>query len=108
MQRSPLIALFAFVSLALAGAAPSMSSAVTGSWTGTYDLRGQDSVAFVVSGRRATVALGPSHASAQTVAFSQRKGHVRFQLAGRPSPVVFEGQLRNGRIVGTARQGTLR
>ena len=108
MSRLALLSLSAVVTLALAGAAPSMPSAVGGSWKGTYDLRGRDSITFVVSGRRATVALGPSHASAQTVAFVQRNGHVRFQLPGRPSPVVFEGQLRNGRIVGTAKQGSLR
>jgi dienelactone hydrolase len=108
MPRIVFTALSAAVTLVLAGAAPSMTSAVAGSWTGTYDLNGQDSVTFVVSGRRAVVALGASHASAQTVAFSQRNGRIRFQLPGRPSPVVFEGRLRGGRIVGTAGHGSLR
>jgi hypothetical protein len=108
MARLALLALSATLTLVPAGAAPSMTSAVGGSWTGSYDLRGEDSLTFVVSGPRATVALGPSHASAQTVAFSGRNGRVRFQLPGRPSPVVFEARLRNGRIVGTVKQGTLR
>jgi uncharacterized protein len=108
MSRLALLALSAAVTLIVAGAAPSMTSAVSGSWTGSYDLNGGDSITFVVSGRQATVALGPSHASAQTVAFSQRDGRVRFQLPGRPSPVVFDGRLRNGRIVGTVKQGGLR
>ena len=108
MSRLAFLTLSAAAMLVLAGAAPSMTSAVGGSWTGSYDLRGGDSVTFVVSGPRTTVALGPSHASAQTVALSGRNGRVRFQLPGRPGPVVFEGRLRNGRIVGTVRQGTLR
>src|SRR5215211_7550987 len=107
-MRTSLAVLSVAISLTLAAGAPSMGQTVTGSWTGTYSLRGEDSVMFVVAGRRATVALGAGHASAQSVAFSGSDGRIRFQLPGRPGPVVFDGRLRNGRITGSVRQGGLR
>jgi uncharacterized protein len=103
-MRTALAVLSIGISLTLAAGAPSMGQAISGSWTGTYDLGGEDSVTFVVAGRRATVALGAGHASAQAVAFSGADGRIRFQLPGRPGPVVFEGRLRKGRIEGSVRQ----
>src|SRR5215203_6171592 len=107
-MRPSLAAVSIAVALMVAADAPSMATAVSGSWTGTYELRGEDSVTFVASGRRAAVALGPSHASAQSVPFSGTNGRVRFRLPGRPAPLVFEGRLRKGRIVGSVRQGSVR
>jgi dienelactone hydrolase len=106
--RIPIAALSVAISLVVAAGAPSMAAPVSGSWTGRYVVRGEDSITFAVSGRRAVVALGPSHASAQSVPFSATNGQVRFRLPGRPGPVVFEGRLRKGRIVGSVRQGGLR
>jgi uncharacterized protein len=103
-MRTSLAVLSVAISLTVAAGAPSMPQAVSGAWTGTYSLRGEDSVTFVVAGRRATVALGAGHASAQSVAFSGTNGRIRFQLPGRPGPLVFEGRLRKGRIAGSVRQ----
>jgi pimeloyl-ACP methyl ester carboxylesterase len=103
-MRTALAVLTVGISLTLAAGAPSMASPISGSWTGSYSLRGEDSITFLVAGRRATVALGAGHASAQPVAFSGANGRIRFQLPGRPGPVVFEGRLRKGRIEGSVRQ----
>jgi len=112
MRRHPIRPLFALLSAAVAlvvvADAPSLAAAVTGSWSGTYSLHGEDSVTFVVAGTRATVALGAAHAAAQSVPFSGSNGRIRFQLPGRPAAVVFEGRLRNGRIRGSVRQAGLR
>jgi dienelactone hydrolase len=105
-MRTSLAVLSVAISLTVVADAPSMAHTVSGSWTGTYSFGGEDSVTFVaaVAGRRATVALGAGHASAQSVAFSGTGGRIRFQLPGRPSPLVFEGRLRKGRIDGSVRQ----
>jgi uncharacterized protein len=107
-MRTSLAVLSIAISFTVAADAPSMATAVSGSWTGTYSLVGEDSVTFAVAGRRATVALGAGHASAQSVAFSGTNGRVRFQLPGRPGPLVFEGRLRKGRIAGSVRQAARR
>jgi dienelactone hydrolase len=95
---------------ALAGGsqAASDSTAITGSWVGTYTLVGPDIVTFDVSGGRAAVALGVGHAGVQTVRVAAGGSHVRFQLPGRPAPVVFDGTLAGRSIRGTVRQGAVR
>jgi hypothetical protein len=87
------------------GAAPAAKP--TGSWTGTYVLRGVDPITVTIGGRRATVALGPGHAGRQTVPVTVRNGRVRFSLPGVPL-VAFDGRLRGRRLVGSVRQGSLR
>jgi dienelactone hydrolase len=88
--------------------AGSAAKGLNGSWVGTYSLGGAAAVTFTLSGRRAVVALGVGHAGAQTVATATTRGHVRFQLPGRPGPLVFDGRLRRGKLRGTVRQGTAR
>ena len=83
------------------------SATPTGSWTGTYTLRGEDSITLTLSRGRATVALGGGHAGLQTVPASVRNGRLRFSLPGVPR-VSFDGRLRGGRIVGAVRQGPIR
>jgi pimeloyl-ACP methyl ester carboxylesterase len=82
--------------------------AVEGSWAGTYNLTGSDQIALTVSGKRALVALGPSHAGLQTVPLSFHGETVRFELPGRPTPVTFVGTVRNGGIAGVVTQAATR
>lgn len=89
------------------GSAAGTAASPAGSWTGTYTLRGQESITVTLGGGRATVALGPGHAGRQTVRAGVRNGRVRFSLPGVP-PVAFDGKLRGRRLVGTVRQGALR
>ena len=89
------------------GCTPSASAeSASGSWLGTYTLgtHAPSQITFSVTGRRATVALGVGHADVQSVS---RRGF-RFQLPGAPTPLVFNGHLRGGRVSGTVRQGTAR
>lgn len=83
------------------------SPAITGSWVGTYTLRGAGAVTFDISGRHAVVALGVGHAGAQVVRISASGAKIRFQLPGRPAAVVFDGRLVGTGIRGTVRQGTV-
>src|SRR5262245_41210212 len=94
--------------LVLAQASASPQARPTGSWVGRYALGGSDEIAFSIEGSRAVVALGAGHAGAQSVPVSVRGGRVRFQLPGRPAPVVFSGRLRGAAIEGTVVQGKLR
>jgi uncharacterized protein len=94
--------------LGLAQASATQQARPTGSWVGTYTLGGKDSVGFSLAGNRAVVALGVGHAGVQTVPVAIRGAQLRFQLPGRPEPVVFAGTLRGTAIVGTVRQGKIR
>jgi pimeloyl-ACP methyl ester carboxylesterase len=81
------------------------------SWTGTYALPASATpVAIVVRvrGARATVSLGPGHASATEVAVAVHGTHVRFSFPGLPRNVVFDGSVRASKLTGGVRQGTLR
>ena len=84
------------------------SPAASGSWVGRYTLGGGDELAVTLSGKQALVALGAGHADLQAVPLSTAGGRIRFQLPGRPAPVVFDGAIANGKLAGTVRQGTLR
>ena len=95
------------LSLACIASAAGPAASPSGSWTGSYTLGGPDSITLTLTGRRATVALGPGHAGLQTVRATVRNGRVRFALPGVP-PVAFDGKLRGRRLVGTVRQGGLR
>jgi pimeloyl-ACP methyl ester carboxylesterase len=81
------------------------------SWTGTYALPASATpVAIVVQvrGARATVSLGPGHASATEVAVAVHGTHVRFSFPGLPQNVVFDGAVRAAKLTGGVRQGMLR
>jgi uncharacterized protein len=106
MQR-PLLTLLPF-SAVLAASAASAPGRLSGSWTGSYTLGNQSSVALAVSvsGGRAVVALGTGHADAQAVTL--RGGRMAFRVPGVPATIDFDGRLRNGRYVGMTRQGTAR
>jgi dienelactone hydrolase len=84
------------------------SPAASGAWTGRYTLNGGDELTLTVSGKQALVALGAGHADLQAVPLSTAGGRIRFQLPGRPAPVVFDGAIANGKLAGTVRQGALR
>src|SRR4051794_27638726 len=87
-----------------AGAA---SPAATGSWVGRYTLAGGDDFAVTLDGKQALVALGAGHSDLQAVPLSRAGGRVRFQVPGRPAPVVFDGVIAEGKLAGTVRQGAL-
>jgi len=80
-------------------------------WTGTYAVPASAApVAIVVQvrGARATVSLGPGHASATDVAVSVHGTRVRFSFPGLPQNVVFDGAVRGSKLTGRVRQGSLR
>jgi dienelactone hydrolase len=95
--------------LAVAGeAAGERAAAVPGSWVGGYVLSGPGELSFSTRNGTALVALGAGHADLQSVPVSSVGGRVRFQLPGRPAPVVFDGLVKGGRLEGTVRQGAAR
>jgi uncharacterized protein len=85
-----------------------LAASLSGPWTGTYSLGGTSQLAFDITGKRASVALGVGHAGLQTVPASTAAGKVRFRLPGTPGPIVFSGRLSGRRIRGTVRQGAVR
>jgi dienelactone hydrolase len=84
------------------------SPAATGSWVGRYTLAGGDDLAVTLIGKQALVALGAGHADLQAVPLSTTGGRVRFQLPGRPAPLVFDGAIAEGKLAGTVRQGAIK
>src|SRR5215208_6235859 len=104
-MRPVILILLVFLSCA-GSAGANASKSVTGSWVGTYTLgtHASSQITFSIRGGRATVALGVGHADVQSVS---RRG-LRFQLPGAPTPLVFNGKLKAGRVSGTVRQGTAR
>ena len=101
------------VSLGVAVAAAGVGLAArppspTGSWVGTLTLGGSTELGVAIEGRRATVALGAGHAGVQTVGLSARGSDIRFQLPGRPAPLVFTLRIDGGALVGTVSQGSAR
>jgi dienelactone hydrolase len=107
MRRLLLVAALVGSLVGLAQASASPQPRPTGSWTGTYSLGGKDAISVSFTGSRAVVALGVGHAEAQAVPFSVRGVRLRFQLPGRPDPVVFSGTVRGQAIEGTVHQGKL-
>jgi dienelactone hydrolase len=84
---------------------------IAADWSGAYSLPASaEPVAIVVRlhGVRATVSLGPGHASATEVKVAVRGTHVRFAFPGLPQNVVFDGSVRSGKLSGSVRQGALR
>jgi uncharacterized protein len=96
------------LALSAGGAEARRDAVPSGWWGGSYTLGGPGSITFEVAGRRAVVALGLEHAGVQEVQVTRRGSHLRFQLPGRPAPVIFEGALRKNAIRGTVRQGAVR
>ena len=93
---------------ALAGEAAGTSATSSSSWAGTYSLGGPGQLSLTITGKRAFVALGVGHADLQSVPLTTTGTRIRFQLPGRPAPVVFDGVTTGGRLAGTVHQGTLR
>jgi uncharacterized protein len=101
--------LVALIAAAVAGSSPGVQqTAVAASWVGSYSLHGPSSLTFTVQGNRGIVALGVGHADQQAVAMSRRGPRIRFQLPGRPGPLVFDGRLTGRLVRGTVRQGVVR
>lgn len=103
----------AVVAAALMGAvwAGGAGAAAGGSWVGTFSLPGSApavAIAVDVHGRRATVSLGPGHASATDVPVVIRGKRIRFSVPGLPANVVFSGSLSGSRMGGSVEQGKLR
>ena len=98
----------AVAGLALVLASQVSAAGVTGDWAGTYSLGGPGELSLSVAGRRAFVTLGTGQAGIQAVAVSIAGDRVRFELPGRPTPLVFEGVVDEDKLVGTARQGDAR
>ena len=90
------------------GARPLRVGAFDGSWHGTYTQIRPVELALTVTGSRAQVALGAGHATLQPVALAVRSGQLRLTVPGRPSPLILEAKLVGDRLVGTARQGSVR
>ena len=68
--------------------------------------RRADDLSVAFSGKRAVVALGASHAEAQSVPVTTSGGRIRFTLPARPA-LSFDGAIEKGRFAGSIRQGTL-
>ena len=107
-RRLAIVALVCALPLACGSGASGESTALSGWWTGSYNLHGRGSVTFELKGHRALVALGVGHAGVQTVRSSISRSRIRVTLPGRPEPLVFNGTYRGGRISGTVHQGKVR
>jgi hypothetical protein len=107
MRKLPIL-IACLLALSEAGTEAQPRSIPSGWWVGSYRLGGPGSVTFQVAGKRAVVALGLGHAGVQKVQLTRRGSRLRFQLPGRPSPVIFSGALRGAAIRGTVRQGAVR
>ena len=93
------------------GCAQGAGAAIRGSWVGTFNLPASAqpvAIALSLSGKTATVSLGPGHASAIRVTALAQGSRLRFNLPGRPAALVFSGALHGSRISGTVAQGKLR
>jgi uncharacterized protein len=106
-RRVAMVALVCALPLACGSGASGKSAALSGWWTGSYNLHGRGSLTFRLGTHRALVALGVGHAGAHTVRACVSRSRVRVALPGRPEPLVFAGTYRGGRISGTVRQGKL-
>ena len=108
MTRFVVGSLVVAVLAGLTGEAAGTSTAASGSWAGTYTLGGRGEISLTIAGKRAFVALGAGHADLQSVPLTRTGARIRFQLPGRPAPVVFAGETTGRRLVGTVHQGALR
>src|SRR5262245_20048499 len=108
MRRTLPMALVLLGLIALAARAAPAGEAASGSFVGSYRLGRPDEIAIIVSDARALVALGPGHASLQSVPVSDSGGRIRLSVPGRPGPLVFDGAIANGALTGTVAQGSVR
>ena len=106
MKRSLIGVGVLLVLAAIAGEAGGTRTA-TDSWVGTYTLGGQGQISLTVSGKRAFVALGVGHADLQSVPLIASGAKLRFQLPGRPAPLVFDGTVAGWRADGNGAPGSL-
>jgi pimeloyl-ACP methyl ester carboxylesterase len=107
-MKKLLIVTACLLALSEGGTEAQPRSIPSGWWIGSYTLGGSGAITFEVAGKRAVVALGLGHAGVQKVQLTRRGSRLRFQLPGRPSPVIFSGVLRGNAIRGTVRQGAVR
>jgi len=80
-------------------------------WSGTYALPASApavAISVQLRGTKATVALGPGHAGATSVAVTVHGAHIRFAFPGLPQNVTFDGVVQGAGMRGTVRQGALR
>lgn len=107
-MRSAFTALVAFVLLAAcSGAAGAASSAAATTWRGQFSFGGPVALSLELSGTKATVVLPAGYPAPASVPVKRRGDRIRFGLAGRPSPVVFDGRVSTAAIAGTVRQGAV-
>jgi dienelactone hydrolase len=107
-HRLAIVVLACVLPLACGSGAAGKNAALSGWWTGSYNLHGSGRLTFELEAHRALAALGAGHAGAQAVRASISRARVRLEFPGRPEPLVFAGTYRRGRISGTVRQGELR
>ena len=82
--------------------------AATGSWAGRYTLGGPDDLAVTLSGKqRARRPRRRRTPISSRCPLSTAGGRIRFQLPGRPAPLVFDGAIAKRALAGTVRQGAL-
>ncbi|MFN8224220.1 MAG: alpha/beta fold hydrolase [Gaiellales bacterium] len=94
--------------VAAAGAAGGRAS-FAGTWTGTYTQVRSTPFTMTVEGRRVEMALGPGHATLQTVTATISGSRLRVAIPGRPTPLQLTLRLAvDGRLTGTATQAGVR
>ena len=79
-------------------------------WNGTLTVPRDTTpvpVSVRVAGATATVSLGPGHAAWTKAKVRRASGRLLVTIPGRP-PLVLDGRIRGGELVGTTRQGTAR
>ena len=84
-----------------AGLAPAL-----GSWTGRYTLGGPGELSLASAAGRASSPWARRTQTCRPCRSTTAGGRVRFQLPGRPAPLVFDGAVVAARLAGTVRQGS--
>lgn len=81
------------------------AAGLDGTWVGTYELGGPGELTLDVHGDRAVVVLRAGQSDPRPVAVSSAGGRLRFEVPGRPTPLVVEARAEGSRLAGTVRQG---
>jgi dipeptidyl aminopeptidase/acylaminoacyl peptidase len=84
------------------------AASLDGSWRGTFTLPRPIAFSVQIRGNTATVTLPAGHAAPAVVPLRKSGARVRFAVAGRPTPLAFDGRLRKGVLSGTVTQSGLR
>jgi uncharacterized protein len=90
------------------GAGNASTPQPNGDWTGTYVLPGGTTPVQIdtqLRGSTAFVALGPGHASLQSVPLKRHGSTISFSIPGAPAPVNFDLHLQRRVLTGSVKQG---